>query len=92
MACKKDHKNLSDIMNSIPTDQGGIERHKCAACAYEKGLEAGLSLKKKLDINSVLNDLDDSQAGAQRHKNAHAAFALGYYKGVSQRIDDDNNK
>ena len=38
MACKKDHKNLSDIMNSIPTDQGGIERHKCAACAYEKGL------------------------------------------------------
>ena len=38
MVCNKNHLVLSDVMNSIPTDQGGVGRHKCAACAYEAGL------------------------------------------------------
>ena len=41
MACKKDHSAIQDIMADLPLDQGGKGRHKCAACAYEKGLEAG---------------------------------------------------
>ena len=88
MTCKKAHIHLSEIMNSIPTDQVG--RHKCAACAYEIGYNAGYNLNGDLNIKSVLQNLEESQAGAQRHKSPHVAFALGYYKGVCQRTNDDN--
>ena len=91
MACKKDHRNLSTMMQSIPTDQGGIGRHKCAACAYEAGYKAGFDLNEDLNINSVLENLEESQAGAQRHKSPHAAFALGYYNGVCSRTEKDNS-
>ena len=90
MACKKDHSKLEKIMSSLPTDQGGVGRHKCAACAYEAGLQAGYNLNESLSIDKVLINLDESQAGAQRHKSPHAAFALGYYHGVCQRTNDDN--
>ncbi|MBF1471726.1 MAG: hypothetical protein HXN66_09950 [Prevotella pallens] len=90
MTCKKAHIHLSEIMNSIPTDQGGVGRHKCAACAYEIGYNAGYNLNGDLNIKSVLQNLEESQAGAQRHKSPHVAFALGYYKGVCQRTNDDN--
>ena len=46
MACNKNHLVLSDVMNSIPADQGGVGRHKCAACAYEAGYEAGAQRHK----------------------------------------------
>lgn len=90
MACSKDHSAIQKIMATLPTDQGGIGRHKCAACAYEEGFKAGYSLNGSLSIDSVLVNLEESQAGAQRHKSPHAAFALGYYKGVCQRTIDDN--
>ena len=90
MACKKNHSNLESIMLSLPTDQGGVGRHKCAACAYEAGFRAGYNLDGTLGIDDVLMNLEESQAGAQRHKSPHAAFALGYYKGVCQRTNDDN--
>ena len=90
MACNKDHSRLTAIMNSIPTDQGGVGRHKCAACAYEAGYNAGYELNGSLCIDRVLTGLDESQAGAQRHKSPHAAFAKGYFDGVCQRIIDDN--
>ena len=44
MACKKDHSQIQRIMATLPTDQGGVGRHKCAACAYEAGYEAGYNL------------------------------------------------
>lgn len=91
MACNKNHLVLSDIMNSIPADQGGVGRHKCAACAYEAGYKAGYNLNGNLNINSVLENLEESQAGAQRHKSPHAAFALGYYKGVCSRTKKDKS-
>lgn len=90
MACKKNHSNLETIMLSLPTDQGGVGRHKCAACAYEAGYHAGYNLDGTLSINHVLMNLEESQASAQRHKSPHAAFALGYYNGVCQRTNDDN--
>ncbi len=90
MACKKNHSNLETIMASLPTDQGGVGRHKCAACAYDAGYRAGYNLDGKLSINDVLKGLEESQAGAQRHKSPHAAYALGYYNGVCQRTNDDN--
>lgn len=90
MACKKNHSNLESIMSSLPTDQGGVGRHRCAACAYEAGYRAGYNLDETLCIDYVLTNLEESQAGAQRHKSPHAAFALGYYNGVYQRTIDDN--
>jgi len=90
MACKKDHSDLETIMLSLPKDQGGVGRHKCAACAYEAGYQAGYNLDGTLSVDNVLSNLNESQAGAQRHKSPHAAYALGYYNGVCQRTNDDN--
>ena len=90
MACNKNHSDLETIMSSLPTDQGGVGRHKCAACAYEEGYRAGYALDGTLSIDNVLINLEESQAGAQRHKSPHAAFALGYFNGVKQRTIDDN--
>lgn len=90
MACNKDHSKLERKMLSLPTDQGGVGRHKCAACAYEAGYQAGYNLDGSLSIDNVLGNLEESQAGAQRHKSPHAAYALGYYDGVCQRTIDDN--
>ena len=80
MACQKDHSAIQSIMANLPYDQGGRGRHKCAACAYEKGYELGLQMAEDFCIADVLDQLDESQA--QRHKSPHAAFALGYLKGV----------
>lgn len=41
MACNKDHSKLERKMLSLSTDQGGVGRHKCTACAYEAGYQAG---------------------------------------------------
>jgi hypothetical protein len=90
MACKKNHDDLNQQMNRLPTDQGGVGRHKCAACAYEAGYKAGYNLDGSLSINVVLSKLEESQAGAQRHKSPHAAYALGYYNGVCDRTNIDN--
>ena len=47
MACKKDHSKIQHIMETLPVDQGGVGRHKCAACAYEQGYQDGLVTVKK---------------------------------------------
>lgn len=84
MACKKDHSNIQDIMAKLPVDQGGRGRHKCAACAYEKGYALGLQMAEDFCIADVLDQLEDSQAQQQRHKSPHAAFAQGYFDGVNE--------
>ena len=72
MACSKKHSSIQNIMSKLPVDQGGVGRHKCAACAYERGFEDGLQLKGKIDLTKILSDLEESQAGNQRHKSPHA--------------------
>ncbi len=64
----------------LPDDQGGHGRHKCAACAYQKGYQDGFTLQDSPNLD--LNSLPDSQAGSVRHKSPHAAYALGYLHGV----------
>ena len=44
MSCQRDHSSISHIMAALPDDQGGIGRHKCAACAYDAGFLQGRSL------------------------------------------------
>ena len=57
-------------------------RHKCAGCAYERGIKDGIIRKEKIDLK--LSTLPESQAGTVRHKSPHAAYALGYLHGVKQ--------
>ena len=83
MACNKDHSNIQHIMCSLPFDQGGLGRHKCAACAYEKGYQDAFNHVETINLSQILNELDESQAQAQRHKSPHAAYAKGYLDGIT---------
>ncbi len=77
--CDKEHREWP-IFESLPHDQGGSGRHRCAGCAYEKGFELGMKRSEAMAL--ALDDLPESQAGVVRHKSPHAAFALGYLHGV----------
>ena len=84
MACKKNHSSIQYIMSTLPIDQGGKGRHKCAACAYEQGYKDGMALKEQIDLSSILDNLDESQAAHQRYKSPHAAYVRGYLDGVQE--------
>lgn len=88
MACKKEHLEIQPFMKDLPHDQGGIGRHKCAACAYEEGFKAGYNLEEQINFNNLLDSLEESQAKEQRHKSPHAAFAQGYLDGVKQYYEE----
>lgn len=77
--CEKDHRYWMTF-ESLPSDQGGDGRHKCAACAYERGFAAGREREETLSLD--LDSLPDSQAGTVRQKSPHAAYARGYLDGV----------
>jgi len=84
MNCEINHKNRTEILEELPKHQLGPGRHKCAGCAYEKGLEDGRNRKMILNITQILNQLPDSQAKPQRHKDAHIAYIKGYYDGINK--------
>jgi hypothetical protein len=69
--CQADHR-YEDLFASLPFDQGGAGRHKCAGCAYERGFASGQIRDEspRLDLDS----LPDSQAGTVRHRSPHAAM------------------
>lgn len=71
-------------MATLPVDQGGKGRHKCAACAYELGYKDGLDLREQIDLGSILDNLEESQAKEHRHKSPHAAYVRGYLDGVEE--------
>jgi hypothetical protein len=77
--CDKDHRYWATF-ESLPLDQGGAGRHRCAGCAYERGLADGIARLESLDLR--LDDLPESQAGSVRHRSPHAAYARGYYDGI----------
>ena len=63
MLCNKDHSSIQKVMQELPDDQGGIGRHKCAACAYEQGYQDGRNRIMSIDIVQVVGSLSES-----RHK------------------------
>ena len=93
MICNKQHRH-DPIFTELPEDQGGIGRHHCAGCAYDKGYADGLDRKEFFDLD--LDSLPISQAGTVRHKSPHAAYAEGYLTGIMEsynikiRIIKDN--
>ena len=79
MICQQEHR-YDEMFDGLPEDQGGFGRHRCAGCAYERGLAHGLRRAEEIDID--LDTLPESQAGTVRHRSPHAAWAMGYSKGV----------
>jgi len=77
--CKEQHR-YSELFADLPPSQAGSGRHKCAGCAYNRGIEDGLAQKEHIDLD--LDGLPDSQAGNVRHQSPHAAWAMGYLEGV----------
>ena len=82
--CSDDHRYWTTF-ESLPHDQGGVGRHRCAGCAYEKGFKDGLARKEAIDL--ALDSLPESQAGSVRHRSPHAGYAKGYYDGVHKSYE-----
>ena len=77
-----EHRYSNPILSSLPESQRQPRgRHKCAACAYDRGFDDGLA---HLEPNFDPSQLDDSQAGAGRHKDCAAAYNKGFYYGLEE--------
>lgn len=83
MACKKDHNATDLIIKDLPISQGSFERHKCASCAYEKGLENGSKKILNFDLENFITNLEESQKGYRRHRSAIEAYTLGFFHGLN---------
>lgn len=83
MACNKDHSQADSFIKDLPISQGGIGRHKCAACAYEKGVENGKNHVLNFNLERYLSSLPESQEGDRRHRNPIEAYTLGFLHGLS---------
>lgn len=83
MACIKDHTQSDSIVKTLRISQGNFERHKCASCAYEQGLENGKRKILHFDIEDFIVNLEDSQKGDRRHRSALEAYTLGFFHGLS---------
>ncbi len=77
--CDKKHRYLEEY-ESLPVSQDNQngDRHICAGCAYEAGLQDALEGKTP---RTDLSDLPYSQAGTVRHKDAYEAYQEGYTEG-----------
>ena len=55
MVCNKNHSQTDFIIKDLPISQGGVGRHKCAACAYEKGVENGKNHVLNFDLEMYIS-------------------------------------
>jgi hypothetical protein len=47
--CATDHSGkMPATFNALPESQGGVGRHKCAACAYELGRNEATATEERL--------------------------------------------
>ncbi len=69
-----------ETFESLPHDQGGAGRHRCAGCACEEGFADGLARNEVTDLG--LDSLPESQAGSVRHRSPRIAYARGHYDGA----------
>lgn len=83
MSCNKTHTVTDLIVRDLPISQGNFERHKCASCAYEKGLENGSQRLLNFDLENFISNLEESQRGDRRHRSAIEAYTLGFFHGLN---------
>ena len=80
-SCNKDHSKTDEIVSTLPIDQGGTGRHKCASCAYEEGLkDGGLGIER--DLDKVNLTIPYSQKARRRHRSTKEAYKLGLKAGL----------
>jgi len=82
MTCQLSHEKTDLIIKDIGRNQGGFGRHKCASCAYEKGVENGKAKVLNFDLDSFISSLPESQKGHRRHKSPLEAYSLGFFHGL----------
>lgn len=80
--CNRGHRYYKEFSN-LPFSQGQEGRHRCAACAYEKGMKDAISGIPEPKDDSVLIDVPYSQAGVVRHRDAFCAYMAGYKYGLT---------
>lgn len=83
MACNKNHSETDLIVRDLPISQGNFERHKCASCAYEMGLQNGVSKVLNFNLEHFISNLEESQKGDRRHRSAIEAYTLGFFHGLN---------
>jgi hypothetical protein len=83
MACNKNHSETDLIVRDLPISQGSFERHKCASCAYEKGLQNGTDKVLNFNLEEFITNLEESQKGDRRHRSAIEAYTLGFFHGLN---------
>lgn len=83
MPCTKKHEITDQIVKDLPLSQGNFERHKCASCAYEKGLENGNKKLLNFNLEDFISNLEESQKGFRRHRSAIEAYTLGFFHGLN---------
>lgn len=83
--CKRNHRYYKEF-SILPFSQGQEGRHRCAGCAYEKGMKDAISGIPEPKDDSVLIDVEYSQAGVVRHKDAFCAYMAGYKNGLKMKL------
>lgn len=86
--CEQDHTGEipQEVLDSLPENQGHPVRHRCAACAYQAGMnEAAEDVRQLVDQvrrlteenerlkSSSSNDTSDSQPSIEYRADARAA-------------------
>lgn len=54
---------MPKALGDLPASQGGPWRHKCVACAYELGYEAGIGAAEKLRLR--VRELEEKLRAAE---------------------------
>lgn len=92
--CKHGSRSPKSLLQGLNDSQGGVGRHKCASCAYNRALsEAKKGVSTYGDMvtcphnsvapRAILNELPDNQGGSGRHKCVVCAYHLGHAHGRS---------
>ena len=54
MPCEQNHDNVVDRLQDLEESQAGVQRHKCAGCAYERGFNDAIArIRKALEPLNV---------------------------------------
>ncbi len=83
--CQKDHTITDELIKHLTIDQGGTGRHKCAACAYEEGVNDSKAGIKKQQIELVNKKIAYSQKAKRRHRSTLEAYNLGYDNSMKEK-------
>ena len=90
--CKHNSNAPDQALNTIHIGQEGVQRHKCAECAYRAGYQYGTQYSVPPSGNAEctytnpqrrapkdeMDALPESQAGKGRHKCAVCAYHAGF--------------